>query len=123
MKLVKESLDDVLKPKQIIGNYYYVSNRFVSWPVFVIKIINVGPGELEGNAITEFTCEVVYNERMNEGPNFYSLDKGETVILDEEDLIYYEFNELDDEVPAVLDQEMEKLKLKKDYFQKLIDES
>jgi hypothetical protein len=34
-KLIKESLEDVLKPKQLIGKLFYIEGSFQDYPIFV----------------------------------------------------------------------------------------
>ena len=126
MKLVKEAIEDVLKPKQFKNKLYYASNNFVEWPVFVFRIIDFlgfHQSSDSNDKVANFKCEVVYNERMISGPDFYDFDKGKTFFMDQEDFEYREFKELDEEVFAVIDQTIEKLELKKNYFQGLINES
>jgi len=127
MKLVKENISDVLRPKNLSEKLFYVSSNFLSYPAMIVRIKNVGSTEAqqygEPYNIAQFQCEVVTNEKMIEGADFYSLDPGSTFTIDEEDFKYYEFKELDDEVIAVMDQEIEKLDMKKKYIENLINES
>jgi len=134
-KLVNENINDVLKPKNMVGKKFYLSNFSLPYPAFVFEIIGMGPAKEYKDHIGTgigmdptpdkilFECKVVTNEHLNEGPAFYKLDAGERFIIDAEDMNYYECKELDDEVLAVLDQEIEKLQMKEAYYRKLINES
>lgn len=126
-KFINENISDVLKPKNLIDKLYYISSHFLSWPAFIIKITNVGSVDSQQygltNIISEFACEVVINEHMIEGADFFALDSGDIFNLDEQDFIYYEFKELDDEVITAMNQEIQKLENKKKIIEKLINES
>ena len=121
MKFVKESIHDVLKPKEIKGKLFYLKSSFVSWPVFVVEILGVEKAQRPFSGELILHCKVVFNDRMIEGTNYFDLDSGGTFFLDSEDFEYHKFQELDYEPLAVMDQEIEKIQLKRNYFERLIN--
>ena len=131
-KLVNENISSVLKPKNMVGKKFYISNFSISYPAFVFEIVSMNTAkDYDGEYITAtnnpdeimFECKVITNEHLNEGPSFYKLDTKERFVMDTEDFAYYECKELDDEVLAEISQEIEKLQMKEAYYNKLINGS
>lgn len=119
-KLVKENVSDVLKPKNLVGKLLCRVSSTTGRVEFICRIEEItNPEEYEDNVI----CEVVYNNHMIEGPDFYGLDEGDLFNISQEDLQYYEFTELSQKEVEALQRQIDDLEELKKYLQKLLNES
>jgi hypothetical protein len=122
VKFIKESLEDILKPKQIIGKIFYAEGAFSSVPPFAFKILNMGKMEnIVYEEVMTFECEVVFNKHLIEGSQFFSLDVGGKFNLDEENFSH--FKELDGKPIEKMNKQIHELETNKKYFEKLLNES
>jgi len=65
-KLIEENLNDILKPKNVYNNFYYIKN-FEHIICFIFKIISI-----TDISITDYIqCEVIYNNYKIEGQDFF----------------------------------------------------
>ena len=122
-KHIKEALENILKPKNLVGRIFYAESSFVPWPVFVFKIIKIGQVKRNNEWVTDFKCEVIFNLHSIEGPTFYKLYEKETFYLDHEDLIYYEFKEYSQQkILKRIDEYLSMVNSYKNVFENLKDE-
>lgn len=116
MTFVKESLESVLKPKSLKGKKFYVESTATGHVEFILEIVKEEGGY--------YTFAVTYNSFMIEGPDVFSMIKGDSAILNldemKELLEYYGFQELDKEPIKKLDKEIEELENFKNYLQSLL---
>lgn len=116
MNLVKESIESILKPKSLVGKKFCVESTATGHVEFILEIVKEENGY--------YTFAVTYNSFMIEGPDVFSMIKGDSAILNldemKEMLEYYGFKELDKEPIKKLDKEIKELQDFKKYLQSLL---
>lgn len=111
---IKESLGDILKPKNLTGKYFYSPNRFVGRPVFIFEILAVTSGEI--------ICEVVHNEFLNTGPDEFEFPVGTEFTLMYDDLSSGRFLELDQKPIEEIENKILELNKFKVFLEGLLNE-
>jgi len=117
MKFVKESVEDVLKPKNLVGKKFYVRSDATGMVEFIIEIVDIQGEYLD--------VKCIYNNHMIEGPEIFSLEEGEYLGTKDidftiEDLKYYEFEEFNKDALIGLDQKIYELIEFKKYLESLL---
>jgi len=117
MKLVKESVEDILKPKNLIGKKFYVRSDATGMIEFIIEIHDIHDEQLD--------VKVIYNNHMIEGPAIFSLEEGEfsgakDIYFDFDDFQYYGFKELNEEAFIELDKKIKELQNFKKYLRSIL---
>lgn len=121
-KFVYEDLDDILKPKQLIGKLFYDEGYFSPIPPFILKILNfknIDRRYEQGEQIIEIECEVVFNKHLIEGSKYYELNVGEKFKIDQN---AFHFKELDRKVIEKINKKISELKADKKYIEYLLNE-
>jgi hypothetical protein len=121
--IIRESINDILKPKNLVGKLFYMSG-FTDKPEFIFEIIEFTHSkdkwiEEEGEDI-QIEGKVIYNNRMIDGPDFLYLKKGETFKIDGSNLTHYRFKELDRKPIDKIEGEIWQLNEFKEYLESLL---
>ena len=114
---VNESVEDILKPKNLIGKKFYVRSSGTGMIEFIIEIADI-QGEF-------LDVKVIYNNHMIEGPEIFSVEEDEysgakDIEFTIEDLKYYDFQEFNKSALMGLDQKIQELIEFKKYLQYLL---
>ena len=121
--IVQESIEDILKPKNLVGKLFYMTG-FADNPDFIFEIIKFAInknkwGEEERDNM-QIEGKVIYNNRMIDGPDFLYLKKGQIFIIDGSNLHFHRFKELDRKPIDKIGEEILKLSEFKEYLESLL---
>lgn len=115
---VKESVEDILKPKSLHGKCFYVKSSATGRPEFIIRLIK------NAGRITTYDCAVIYNKFMITGPEEFDVIEGDVFTKTYDDLLeflrYYEFKEMDQTPINDIQKEIDELEDYKKYLQSLL---